>query len=84
MSFWTLKTADKACLFPPSREVLVCTKIAQKLSLSVGDTLIIRDAARQDITATVSGIFDNYLDNALILTADSDKRHSDDCERCFF
>ena len=71
MSFWTLKTADKACLFPPSREVLVCTKIAQKLSLSVGDTLIIRDAARQDITATVSGIFDNYLDNALILNADT-------------
>ena len=71
MSFWTLKTADKACLFPPSGEVLVCTKIAQKLSLSVGDTLIIRDAARQDITATVSGIFDNYLDNALILNADT-------------
>lgn len=71
MSFWTLKTSGKACLFPQSGRVLVCTKIAQKLSLSVGDTLIIRDAAHQDIAVTVSGIFDNYLDNALILNADT-------------
>ena len=76
MSFWTLKTSGKACLFPQSGRVLVCTKIAQKLSLSIGDSLILKDAARHDVTATVSGIFDNYIDNALILNADTLKQQA--------
>lgn len=74
MSFWTLKTEGQACRFPQPGEVLVCTKIAQKLSLSIGDSLIIKDAARRDVTATVSGIFDNYIGNALILNADTLKQ----------
>ena len=76
MSFWTLKTEGQACRFPQSGEVLVCTRIAQKLSLSIGDSLIIKDAARRDVTATVSGIFDNYIDNALILNADTLKQQA--------
>lgn len=74
MSFWTLKTEGQACRFPQPGEVLVCTRIAQKLSLSIGDSLIIKDAARRDVTATVSGIFDNYIGNALILNADTLKQ----------
>lgn len=76
MSFWTLKTEGQACRFPQPGEVLVCTGIAQKLSLSIGDSLIIKDAARRDVTATVSGIFDNYIDNALILNADTLKQQA--------
>lgn len=76
MSFWTLKTEGQACRFPQPGEVLVCTRIAQKLSLSIGDSLIIKDAARRDVTATVSGIFDNYIDNALILNADTLKQQA--------
>ena len=76
MSFWTLKTEGQACRFPQPGEVLVCTRIAQKLSLSIGDSLIIKDAARRDVTSTVSGIFDNYIDNALILNADTLKQQA--------
>lgn len=76
MSFWTLKIEGQACRFPQLGEVLVCIRIAQKLSLSIGDSLIIKDAARRDVTATVSGIFDNYIDNALILNADTLKQQA--------
>ena len=76
MSFWKLKTEGQACRFPQPGEVLVCTRIAQKLSLSIGDSLIIKDAARRDVTSTVSGIFDNYIDNALILNADTLKQQA--------
>ncbi|MCI6766368.1 ABC transporter permease [Porcincola intestinalis] len=78
LSFWTLKTAGQVCRFPLPGEVLVCTRVAQKLSLSAGDSLIIKNTAHQEITATVSGIFDNYIDNALILNADTLKKQTEE------
>ena len=48
-------------------------KVAQALSLTVGDTLEIRDSGGQNLTVTVSGIFDNYVDNFVLLSAGTDE-----------
>lgn len=46
-------------------------KVAEKLSLSVGDVLEIQNTDLRTLTATVSGIFDNYVDNFIMLSAET-------------
>ena len=66
-----LHAGQEAVSFPAEGEVVVGRKIAEKLSLSVGDTLEIQDTNMQTLSATVSGIFDNYYNNYVMVSASS-------------
>ena len=67
--YWDLHDGDNPVAFPGTGEAVVGRKVAQALSLTVGDTLEIRDSGGQNLTVTVSGIFDNYVDNFVLLSA---------------
>ncbi|MBS5724255.1 MAG: ABC transporter permease [Clostridiales bacterium] len=70
-AFWDLHAGEKAVPFPEEGEVVVGQKVAEKLSLSVGDTVEIQDTDLRTLTVTVSGIFDNYVDNVVLMSADT-------------
>ena len=57
--------------YPVSGEALVCVKLAEDLALSPGDEFTLRDADGNGLILTVSGIFDNYVDNYVYVSMDS-------------
>jgi len=76
--FWNLRSREdsplkrnetKRIASPGEGEAVICTKIAQKLSLSVGDEFTVLNASLDKIHVKVSGIFENYIDNVLIIGA---------------
>lgn len=69
--FWDFRSGDTPVDFPAEGETIVSTRIAEKLELSVGDTFEVRDGDMRTMTVSVSGIFDNYVDNFLIVSADT-------------
>lgn len=70
-AFWTLRRDGQGLSFPGRGEALVSRKIAEKLGLSAGDVLIIRDADLQELKVRVSGIFDNTVGNSVFVRADT-------------
>ncbi len=69
--FWDFHEEDNKLEVPDRGAVMVNAKIAEKLSLSVGDSLELRNADMHGITVTVSGIFDNYIGNYVIVSDDT-------------
>lgn len=69
--FWDFHVGEKDILLPEYGEVIINTKIADKLELSVGDVFQIQNADMQTLTVTVSGIFDNFVLNYVIVSADT-------------
>ena len=69
--FWNLKNGSDEIAFPTDGSIIISKGIADKLSLNVGDELKIRNSERRAITATISGIFDNYTYNYVIASANT-------------
>lgn len=67
--FWDFHTGENSILLPDTGEAVINEKIADKLELSVGDVFQIQNADMQAITVTVSGIFDNFVLNYVIISA---------------
>lgn len=72
--FWNFRNGEETVAKPGRGEAIVNTKIADKLELSVGDTVEIQDADLHTCEVTVSGIFDGYINNFIIL---SDETYED-------
>ena len=71
--FWSFKDGKKEISLQMnsiSQPVLISQGIANKLGVSVGDTIKIVNSENSYIEATVDGIFDNYIDNFVVTTAD--------------
>jgi putative ABC transport system permease protein len=66
-SFWDLKSDGECLAFPKKGCALVSRRVAEKLSLEVGDSFEIEDADMQTMTVEVSGVFENYVDNYVIV-----------------
>ena len=56
---------------PGTGETLLNDALAETLGVSVGDTVTLRDSDMNTLTVTVSGIFDNYVSNYAIVSADT-------------
>lgn len=69
--FWNYHSGDRLLSYPGKGEALINTKTAEKLAVSVGDRVEIRDAGMQNCTVTVSGIFDNHISNYIVISADT-------------
>lgn len=71
VDFWDFHSGEISFYLPEQGGALISNRIAEKLSVSVGDTFEIQDTDMQTATVTVSGIFDNYIDNFVVISADT-------------
>lgn len=67
--FWNFRNGEEELAFPEEGEALIGRKVAEKLDLNIGDTVEIQDSDFNAIQVEVSGIFDNYIDNYVVLSS---------------
>lgn len=72
-AFVDLHIEEASVEFPKKNEAVVNNNIADKLGLSVGDTVILRDSDYKEMRVTVSGIYENYIGDIVYLSADTYK-----------
>lgn len=65
--FMDFHSGDEALPLPGEDEALLSVGIAENLSISPGDTVTVRNADMQPMTVTVTGLYDNYVYNYLIV-----------------
>ncbi len=59
--FWDLRDEDGAMEYPALGEMVISAKLADKLSISVGDVVKVQDADMHTGEIKVAGIFENYI-----------------------
>ena len=66
--FMDFHTGDESLPMPGTGEALLSVGLAQKLGIQVGDTVTLRDPDLRSLSVTVSGVYDNYVNNYIIIT----------------
>ena len=66
--FWHFQDQGKALPLPKQGEALISPKIAEKLSLSTGDTLTVQNTSMQIGNVRVAAVFDNHIYDYVILS----------------
>lgn len=69
--YWDFHTGEEGLAFPGKGEALISLRAAENLSISVGDVMKVQNADRETFSVTVSGIFDCYIDNFAVISADT-------------
>ncbi|MBQ8164318.1 MAG: ABC transporter permease [Clostridia bacterium] len=69
--FWDFHNADKKISAPKSGEIIISPKIAEKLSVSSGDTVQIRNSDMKSGTVKVSAVFDNHIHDYIVMSCDT-------------
>ena len=69
--YWDFFDDEKDIAYPKKGEVLLNMKSAEKMELKVGDRIEIRDADLNTLEVTVSGIFDNYVYDYIIMSEET-------------
>jgi ABC-type antimicrobial peptide transport system permease subunit len=65
--YWHLHYGSEQIAFPKDGEAVISTGIARKLKLSVGDEMVMEDSDHNQMRVKVSGIFDCYISNFVIM-----------------
>jgi putative ABC transport system permease protein len=65
--FIDFKTGDEPVGMPGVNEVLLTVGVAENLGIRVGDQVIMRNADMEQLELTVSGIYDNHVNNYAII-----------------
>lgn len=60
--FIDLHNGEDTVSYPKDGEILLCRGLAEKLQVKEGETVTLTDDSFRQVTVTVSGIFDNYVD----------------------
>lgn len=69
--FMDLHDGNQAVAFPGEGEVVINNGLAANCGLKVGDEISFRTADLEEITVTISGIFDNNVYHYMILSPDT-------------
>ena len=69
--FWDFHVGEEKLTFPKTNEAYISPKVAEKLSLDVGDTLEIRNSDMQTGTVTVAAIFDNHIYDYVVISEET-------------
>lgn len=69
--FWNFHSGSTPLSLPGTNEVLMSAGMADLLSLRVGDDVVIRDPDMEELTLTISGIYDNHVHNFAIITPET-------------
>ena len=72
--FWSFEFQGEKASLPNRGEALICSKLAEKFGLSVGDSISLRDSELNTFNLTVGGIFDNHIYNYVVI---SEETHQD-------
>ena len=66
--FWDFHIGEEKLTLPKTNEAYVSPKVAEKLSVGVGDTLEIRNSDVQTGTVTVAAVFDNHIYDYVVIS----------------
>ena len=69
--YWNFHHKEDILDFPSSGEAIISPKIAEKLGLSIGDEITIQNSDMDAGSVTVSGIFDNYIYDYIVLSGET-------------
>lgn len=69
--FVDLHSGDAPLEYPGTGEAVIDAKLAGILSVSVGDTITVRDGNLRAMTLTVAGVCDNYIDHYVWITQET-------------
>ena len=69
--FVDLHKGKEKLALPEPGEVVISVGICENLGIEVGDTLTLRNADLQKLDVTISGIYDNYVDNFALVHPDT-------------
>ncbi|MBQ9839164.1 MAG: hypothetical protein IJO56_06725 [Oscillospiraceae bacterium] len=58
---------DSSIAMPGTGEVLLSIGVAEKMGIRTGDTVVLRNTDMKTLTLTVSGIYENYVNNYCIV-----------------
>lgn len=64
-------TEEKPIPYPSKGQAVINNKIADSYHIAVGDEITVRDADMQEITVTVSGIFENFVYNYIMIAPET-------------
>lgn len=60
--FMNLRSGDKQLSYPKEGGILLCRGLADKLQVKEGDAVTLTNDSYRQLTVTVCGVFDNYVD----------------------
>ena len=66
--FINFKRGDEVLSMPGTGEVLLTVGVTENMGISVGDTVVMRNADMEELELTVSGIYDNHVNNYAVIT----------------
>lgn len=70
-NFVSLHNGKDNIPFPDTNEAVINCNLARLMGISVGDTISVKNSDMKTLTLTVSGLFDNYLSNYVIVSDDT-------------
>ena len=71
VDFIDLHQGNTPIAFPKNGEVVLSVGVASALDIQVGDTIQLRDADLRVLDLTVSGVYDNHVNNYAIISLDT-------------
>lgn len=69
--FMDFHSEDEKLAYPGVGEALLSVGMATNLDISVGDTVTLRDANMRPLEVRISGLYDNYVYNYVVLTPET-------------
>lgn len=69
--YMKFRTSEKELNLPEVNEVLLSVGVAKMLDIHVGDQITMRDSDMNRLDLTVSGIYDNYVDNYAVIAPET-------------
>ena len=65
------RSGGKELALPEANEVLMTVGMAQLMNIDVGDRITLRDSDMKTLELTVSGIYENYVENAVVVSPET-------------
>lgn len=69
--FMDFHKGSQTIAMPGQGSAIISVGVAQNMGIAEGDTVILRDADRRELHVTISGIYDNYVQNFVIITPET-------------
>lgn len=69
--FWNLHDDNGVLTYPQKGEMIISAKLADKLSILVGDVIEVQDADMHTAKIKVTGIFENYLNSYIFISPET-------------
>lgn len=69
--YFSFRDGGRTLSFPKTGEALLSRQTADKLGVASGDSVSVCDADGKEFDVQIAGVFDNYIDNFIVISADT-------------